>query len=124
MKTLAVSLVAAACAFVAGAAYEYVPQAAPLERTVAVAWGDGKYGKAFYGAHVFVAGAASALAVRAVVYVDRPSGIGYVGHDCGELGRVASWEEAVARFGAPRWADDGLHIGDYFLPRASVEAHR
>ena len=49
-------------------------------------------------------------------------------HDCGELGRVKTAEEAVAKWGKIDWREDGLHIGTgtnaFFLTRAKLEAHR
>ncbi len=92
---------------------------------VAVSWGDGKYGKAFYGAYVLLEPVAGDYSVKAFVNIGRGNGMF---HGCGELGRVATAEEAVAKWGKIDWQDDGLHIGTgtnaYFLPRAKLEAHR
>lgn len=96
-----------------------------LERVVAIKWGDGKYGPSFYGAHVYLEPASSGYSVRARVYIGR--GNGYF-HDCGELGKVQTDSEAVARWGMINWKEDGLHIGsgqsEYFLSRAKIESHR
>lgn len=96
-----------------------------LERVVAMSWGDGKFGPAFYGAHVYLEPASSGYSVRARVYVGR--GNDYF-HDCGELGTVQTDAEAVARWGAIDWREDGLHIGrgtnHFCLPRAKMESHR
>lgn len=96
-----------------------------LERIVAMSWGDGHYGKAFYGAHVYLVPQAGDYSVRARVLIGR--GNNYF-HDCGELGRAPTDTEAVARWGNVQWLDDGLHIGTgtnhYFLPRARMESHR
>ncbi len=96
-----------------------------LERVVAMRWGDGKYGPAFYGAHVYLEPKADAYSVRARVWIGR--GNSYF-HDCGELGMVRTDAEAVARSGNIDWREDGLHIGggtnEYFLPRSRFENHR
>ena len=92
---------------------------------VAVNWGDGKYGKAFYGAYVTLEPLAAGYSVKAFVSIGRGNGMF---HDCGELGRVATDTEAVAKWGKIEWLEDGLHIGTgtnaYFLPRAKLESHR
>jgi hypothetical protein len=92
---------------------------------VAVGWGDGTHGKAFYGAYVVLAPLEAGYSVRAFVSIARGNGMF---HECGELGRVATTEEAVAKWGKIDWQDDGLHIGTgtnaYFLPRAKLESHR
>jgi hypothetical protein len=98
----------------------------PLGETVAMCWGDGKYGPGFYGARVYLVPAAEGYSVRACVYIG--PGNDYW-HDCGELGDVQSHEEAVAKWGKITWKDEGLYIGDgspddYFLPREKLEAHR
>jgi hypothetical protein len=96
-----------------------------LQRLVAVSWGDGKYGPAFYGAHVYLVPLSSGYSVRARVHVGR--GGNYV-HDCGELGKVQTDAEAVAQWGNIVWREDGLHIGTgtnpYFLPRSKMESGR
>ena len=49
-------------------------------------------------------------------------------HDCGELGRVATADEAVERWGFIEWKNDGLHLGSgkdhFFLERSQLERHR
>ncbi len=49
-------------------------------------------------------------------------------HELGELGKVRTDAEAVARWGRIEWREDGLHLGNgpdhYFFPRASLERHR
>lgn len=92
---------------------------------VAVSWGDGKYGKAFYGAYVQLQPVEGGYSVEAFVTIGRGNP---TVHNCGELGRVATAEEAVAKWGKIDWQDDGLHIGTgtnaFFLPRAKLESHR
>jgi hypothetical protein len=96
-----------------------------LDRVVAMSWGDGKYGPAFYGAHVYLEPTSGGYSVRARVEVGR--GNGYF-HDCGELGTARTDAEAVARWGTIEWRGDGLHIGsgtnESFLPRTTLESHR
>ena len=90
-----------------------------------MSWGDGKYGLSFYGAHVYLEPQSSGYSVRARVHIGR--GNDYY-HDCGTLGTVQTDAEAVARWGAIQWREDGLHIGSgtnhYFLARAEMESHR
>jgi hypothetical protein len=97
-----------------------------LQRVVAMSWGDGAYGKAFYGAHVYLEPVSGGYSVQARVYIGRGDGAYF--HDIGELGRVATAEEAVARWGRVEWSEDGLRLGEgegsFFLPRAALERHR
>ena len=96
-----------------------------LERVVAMSWGDGKYGAAFYGAHVYLEPQASGYSVQARVYLGRDNDSF---HNCGELGKVATDSDAVARWGKIDWRADGLYIGTgtnhYFLAREQLENHR
>jgi hypothetical protein len=99
---------------------------AMVQRTVAMTWGGGKYGPAFYGAWVYEQPVSGGLSTRARVWIGHESDDW---HDCGELGRVSTHEEAVEKWGTITWKEDGLHIGrgapnDYFLARAVLEAHR
>jgi hypothetical protein len=94
-------------------------------RLVAVSWGDGSYGPAFYGAFVYLVSEDDGYSVRARVALGR--GNDYF-HECGEIGKVPTDEDAVARFGRVVWRTEGLYIGqpggEYFLPRAQLESHR
>ena len=96
-----------------------------MDRVVAMSWGDGKYGAAFYGAQVYLEPQAIGYSVRAQVFLGRGN---RCFHDCGELGSVATDAEAVARWGTIEWQAEGLQIGTgvdrYFLPRAQFENHR
>jgi hypothetical protein len=92
-----------------------------MERIIAVKWGDGRYGKAFYGAYVLLEPSGDGYLVRSRVYLGR--GNDYY-HDCGVIGTVSNDAEAVSRWGTIDWKDDGLHIGSYFLPRDRLENHR
>jgi len=122
---LAVAFIAALVGFGVGWVAASAKSATRLERVVAMSWDDGKYGSAFYGAHVYLEPVASGYSVRARVFIGR--GNDYF-HDCGELGRVATDADAVARWGRIEWREDGLHIGTgtnhYFLARAQLESHR
>jgi hypothetical protein len=95
-----------------------------IQNTIAINWGDGRYGPAFYGAHVYVEPVGDAYSVQARVLISR----GNYYHDMGELGRVVRLEEAVARWGRLEWTEDGLHVGSgadrVFLPRQQLENHR
>src|SRR5438067_1784565 len=92
-----------------------------LNRVIAVSWGDGQYGKAFYGARVFEVPRSTGLSVHAIVAIS-PNGVRF--HDCGEIGRAESHADAVSRWGQIAWREDGLHIGSdldgYFMPRAKL----
>src|SRR5688572_20875492 len=99
--------------------------AAQLDHTIAMSWGDGPYGRAFYGAHVYLVPLDDGYSVHARVYIGR--GNDYF-HDMGELGRAATDEEAVARWGEVQWKPEVLQIGtgadSHTLERAVLENHR
>lgn len=120
-----VTVVAILVGFVVGWIFAGRVNETRLERVVAMSWGGGKYGTAFYGAHVYLEPQAGGYSVRARVLIGR--GRDYF-HDCGELGRVRTDSEAVAKWGTIEWREDGLRIGSgpdtYFLPRAKLERHR
>lgn len=89
-------------------------------------WGDGKYGKGFHGACVYLEPISDGYCVQAQVLIGRNNGMSL---DCGELGRVKEDAEAVSKWGKITWRPDGLYIGtggvdDFFLPRQKLEAHR
>ena len=91
-----------------------------IDRTIAMSWGDGKYGKQFYGAQVYAVPQGSEYSVRARILIG--PGNGYY-HDCEEIGRAATVQEAIERFGKILWEEKGLTIGDpavggFHLPRA------
>ncbi len=88
---------------------------------VAMAWGDGAYGKAFYGAQVYVEPAGTRFVVHARIHLGHGNSLF---HDCGLLGTEDSFAMAVERWGKINWEPDGLHIGTYFMPQSSVETHR
>ncbi|MCX6897374.1 MAG: hypothetical protein NT105_01620 [Verrucomicrobia bacterium] len=125
---LVVALVSLLVGFGVGWTTTQLHSAVQLQRVVAMSWGDGWGGLAFYGAHVFLEPQAGGYSVRARVYIGRNDGCFTYFHDCGELGRVQTDTEAVARWGRIEWREDGLHIGagtnHFFLPRARLERHR
>lgn len=103
----------------------------PIDRIVAVSWGGKKF-PAHHGANVYLVRLEdeneklTGYAVRARIQCGRGNP---VWHECGELGRVKTDEEAVARWGTITWTDEGLSIGDpcaggYFLARDKLESHR
>ncbi|MBI3880518.1 MAG: hypothetical protein HY301_10720 [Verrucomicrobia bacterium] len=120
-----IAVVALLVGFVVGWIQAGSVSATRLERVVAMRWGDGKYGPSFYGAHVYLEPVTSGYSVRARIYIGRGNDYFY---DCGELGKVQTDSEAVARWSAIDWREDGLHIGSgtnhYFLPKAKMERHR
>lgn len=97
-----------------------------VERMVAFEWrqpsGPG------YGAHVYLVPLGKGFSVRAKVHVGRSGPFMEYIHDCGELGRVATADEAVERWGFIEWKNDGLHLGSgkdhFFLERSQLERHR
>jgi hypothetical protein len=125
---LAVAFVSLLVGFGVGWMRPQLHSAAQLQRVVAMSWGDGKDAPAFYGAHVFLEPQASGYSVQARVYIGRSTGFLAYFHDCGELGRVQTDAEAVARWGKIEWREDGPHIGTgtnhFFMPRARLEHHR
>jgi hypothetical protein len=102
-----------------------------LERLVAVSWGDGKYGKAFYGAYVYCEPRPDGqLDVKLAVRIGRGGPDGAYTHNPRTLGTVKNDEEAVARWGAITWSDRGLLVGGpanaagQLFPRHELENHR
>ncbi len=96
------------------------------DRTIAMSWGDGKYGKNFYGARVYLVPDGSEYSVQARVLIGPGNGMS---HDCGEIGRVRSAQEGIDRFGTIAWEEKGLTIGDpakdgFQLERKRIESHR
>jgi hypothetical protein len=117
---------ALAVGFVAGWLVNANSGAEAIQRVVALSWGDGKYGRGFYGAEVFLVPAGDHYSVQRRVWIGR--GNGYQ-HEPVELGVVDNPEDAVARWGHIEWSDAGLTIGPgdpepYFMPRAKIERHR
>ena len=97
-----------------------------VQRIVAMSWGDGRYGKAFYGAEVYLEPAANGYSVRGRVWIAHG---GDYYHDLGQLGTVTTPAEAVARWGSIQWSDTGLTIGPgnpnpFVFTRAQLESHR
>ena len=117
---LAALLVGVLLGSVGALLWRATPQS-PDDGTVAAAWGDGKYGPAFYGTKVYEQAGKSGLDVFVTVAIGQ--GNGYT-HDPVLLGHVASHAEAVARFGRIEFRPDGLHVGDWFMPRDRLESHR
>lgn len=97
-----------------------------VQRIVAMSWGDGKYGKAFCGAEVFLQSSGSTYSVRARIWIGR--GNDYW-HDLGELGTVSTPEQAVEKWGRIEWHPEDVTIGPgdpvpVIVPRSKLEAHR
>lgn len=116
--------------FVSGLATANTSATVEIDRIVAMGWGDGKYGDAFYGALVYLEPQSSGYSVRANVYIGQGNigrGTSYI-HDCGQLSTVKTHAEAVAQWGAIAWSEAGLRIGNstsgYFLARDQLENHR
>jgi hypothetical protein len=96
-----------------------------IDRTIAMSWGDGRYGKQFYGAQVYVVPQGSEYSVRARILIG--PGNGYY-HDGEEIGRAATIQESIDRFGKIHGEGQGLTIGDlaegFHLPRVHLESQR
>ncbi len=130
---LAIYFMIAACGFVLGGftfwGYQFLTYNDHINNQIAVKWGDGKYGKAFYGAEVYVQeNGTGKLWVKARVSIGRGSGLLQYIHNCGLIGLVDTHEEAVEKYSDIVWSDQGLTIGTgksaYFLARADLENHR
>lgn len=95
---------------------------------VAVSWGDSKYGPALYGAYVFYEERGDHLAVRAAIYIDRPTLWQRYQHDTLELGIVRTDVEAVAQWGRIDWSAQGVTFGrgdkTVQVKIADLEKHR
>ena len=120
-----VALLTGIVGFVAGWGAVAATNAKRAGRVVAVSWGDSAHTKAFYGAFVYLRQKSDHYSVRARVYFGR-SGEGF--HECGELGKVQTPEEAVAQWGTIEWKTDGLQIGRgtnrFFISKADLDKPR
>lgn len=97
-----------------------------VQNIVAMSWGDGKYGKAFYGAEIYLVPVGQKFSVRGRVWIGR--GNSYF-QDLGELELVNNPEDAVANWGQITWSPSNLTIGPgnpspVTLPMAKLESHR
>jgi hypothetical protein len=97
------------------------------ERTLAMAWGDGRAGKAYYGAKVMLKPDAQGYTVNVKVVMgpyglDGDDFVRY--HDFGTIGHVATTEEATQKYRTIVWKKDGLHIGPFFGRRDVIERDR
>ena len=92
-----------------------------VDDVIAMAWGDGVYGKAFYGAQVYVVPVGPRFTVRATIHIGHGNNLF---KDCGVLGSENTFEDAVQKWGKIDWRPDGLHIGSYFMPQGTIETHR
>jgi hypothetical protein len=100
-----------------------------LDHLVAVSWGDGKYGKALYGAYVFYEEKDSQMLVKLSVRIDRGSFWSQYAHDTRTLGTAKDAADAVAQWGTITWSAEGLEVGSppgptHLFPRADLESHR
>ncbi|QOV88810.1 hypothetical protein [Humisphaera borealis] len=100
-----------------------------IQQVVAISWSDGTRGQtpAFYGAEVYATPDGTEYVVRTRVWIGRSP---YYYHDpLGELGRVKTWEEAVAKWGNIQWTSTDLVIGPgdptpKSFARSGIENHR
>lgn len=93
---------------------------------IAMSWGDGRYGKAFYGAEIYIKPTGTEYAVRGRVWIGRGNA---TWHDLGKLGTVATPAEAVEKWGRIEWTPEALVVGPgdpepFSLPRTELESHR
>src|SRR5262245_45252208 len=106
------------------------PSGQRVDRVVAMSWNDQEEGRPSYGAHVYLEPLDDAVgySVQAQVFIDRGDEFFSYVHGMGELGRVATDEEAVARWGTIIWRDDGVQFGSDpdapFLSRAALRRGR
>jgi hypothetical protein len=120
------ALLCALASFVGGWLLAHHNDAERIDRVVAMQWGDGRYGPAFYGAQVYLVPTDKEYDVHARVWIGR--GNDYF-HELGKIGHAPTAADAVARFGVIEWRPDGLYVGggrDFpvFLARARLESHR
>ena len=124
---IAIKIVACVfCVFFGYVARWYFGEVQPADQTIAMKWGDGKYGQNFYGAQVYLIPAGAGYSVHARVFIGPGNNFF---HDCAEIGRATSVQDALDHFGTITWEEKGLVIGDpeaggYHLPRKVFELHR
>lgn len=79
-----------------------------------------------YGVFVYLKYGTEETAVHALVYTDRKM---ERWHDCGELGKVKNYSQAIDRWGKIIWTKDGLLIGtgkpyEFFIAQNRIIANR
>lgn len=103
---------------------------ARVDRVVAMSWNDDEAGRPSYGAHVYLEplDEGAGYSVQARVYIHRGDEFFAYYHEVGELGRAATDDEAVARWGTIVWSADGVRFGDEpdarFLSREALRRGR
>jgi hypothetical protein len=110
-------------------AYFFYQQALQQNHLIAASWGDGKFGKAFYGARVYYVPEGQQVRVWLAVQIDRGSVWTQYSHNPRLLGTAGSASEAVAKWGQLNWTERGLQVGSsagssYLFPTAELENHR
>lgn len=118
-----------AAAYMAWSWNDLRERAEQLEQLVAVSWGDGRYGPAFYGAYVYCEPRADGqFDVKLSVRIGRGTLFTRYQHDPRTLGVAKDPEDAVARWGTVTWSDAGLNVGTgadaHRFPRNELERHR
>lgn len=112
LRRLLLVAVGGAVGFVAGW-LEPRASSARVDRVVAMTWNHDEAGRPSYGAHVYLEPLEEGgYSVRARVYIDRGDEHFAYYHDVREIGRAATDEEAVARWGTIVWRTDGVQFGD------------
>lgn len=98
--------------------------------TIAVSWGDGKYGKAFYGTYVFLGNnVGGKVEVKARIYLGRRGYFSWYAYELGVIGIANDDVEATKMWGNIKWVPEGVEIGGsdgvkYFVKREYFENHR
>ncbi len=97
-------------------------------RLIAVSWGDGKYGKAFYGVYVYMGKELeNEVEIKAKIYIGRGSYLFNYFHDLGVIGKSRNEPGEINQWGKIIWKPDRIEIGannTFFFPRAKLEQHR
>jgi hypothetical protein len=135
-KTLVIAVVvllalgsSLAAAYMAWSWNDLRQRAEQLEQLVAVSWGDGRYGPAFYGAYVYYEPRPDGqLDVKLSVRIGRATLFTRYEHDPRTLGVARDSDDAVARWSLITWTDAGLIVGAgsdaHRFPRNELERHR
>jgi len=104
------------------------PTTLSYTRLIAVSWGNGPAGPAFYGAYVEAIPRGDVFDNTLTIYIDRP-GV-WMRHRMAPiaLGQTHDEIESVARFGQLEWNETGLTIGNgpqsRRIARSTIENHR
>jgi hypothetical protein len=129
IKKILISLLILAFIIASYFSLTFYRKAEMADNLIAVSWGDGAYGKAFYGAYVFLVPTDSGFDVQAEIKIGRGTPMIQQTHEMGVIGHSDTAEEASEKWGNIVWTENALKIGDInngglVIKREVFEQHR